>query len=98
MVELHILEMCQVIEYQSVKLNARLTMIVTVIKGKNLEQRLDLPAEIVEEDIWVTKGTKVDSFEGANNAIGTLVLKFRTQEDLENAITHQRAWLNVIVK
>ncbi len=64
----------------------------------HLEISKDLPAEVVEEDLWVEKGDKVESFEGANNAIGTLVLKFHTAEELENAITNQKQWLNVIVK
>lgn len=64
----------------------------------HLEISKDLPAEVVEEDLWVEKGDKVESFEGANNAIGTLVLKFKTAEELEKAITHQHDWLHVIVK
>lgn len=64
----------------------------------HLEIDKNLPAEIVEEDLWVNKGDHVDSFEGANNAIGTLVLKFQSAEELEHAITHQRDWLKVIVK
>lgn len=64
----------------------------------HLEIDKKLPAEVVEEDLWVNKGDKVESFEGANNAIGTLVLKFQTAEDLEYAITHQREWLKVFVK
>lgn len=64
----------------------------------HLEISKDLPAEVVEEDIWVKQGDKVESFEGANNAIGTLVLKFQTAEELEKAITNQRDWLRVIVK
>ena len=64
----------------------------------HLEISKDLPAEIVEEDLWVEKGDKVESFEGANNAIGTLVLKFQAAEELEKAITNQRSWLNVVVK
>lgn len=64
----------------------------------HLEISKDLPAEIVEEDLWVEKGDKVESFEGANNAIGTLVLKFQTAEELEEAITNQRKWLKVVVK
>lgn len=63
-----------------------------------LEISKDLPAEIVEEDLWVVKGDKVEGFEGANNAIGTLVLKFQTAEELEKAITNQRSWLKVVVK
>ena len=64
----------------------------------HLEISKDLPAEIIEEDLWVNKGDKVESFEGANNAIGTLVLKFNTAEDLEKAITNQSDWLHVNVK
>lgn len=64
----------------------------------HLEISKDLPAEIVEEDLWVVKGNKVEGFEGANNAIGTLVLKFQTAEELERAITNQRSWLKVVVK
>lgn len=64
----------------------------------HLEISKDMPAEIVEEDLWVENGDKVEGFEGANNAIGTLVLKFQTAEELEKAITNQRNWLKVIVK
>ena len=64
----------------------------------HLEISKELPAEVVEEDLWVKQGDHVDSFEGANNAIGTLVLKFKTAEELEYAIIHQREWLKVVVK
>ncbi len=64
----------------------------------HLEIADTLRAEIVEEDLWVKQGDKVESFEGANNAIGTLVLKFQTKEDLEYSITHQCDWLKVVVK
>ena len=64
----------------------------------HLEISKDLPAEIVEEDLWVKQGDKVESFEGANNAIGTLVLKFQTAEALEKALSHQTDWLRVVVE
>lgn len=64
----------------------------------HLEISKVLPAEVIEEDLWVKNGDKVESFEGANNAIGTLVLKFQTAEELEYAITHQHEWLKVVVK
>lgn len=63
-----------------------------------LEISKDLPAKIVEEDLWVTKGVKINGFEGANDAIGTLVLKFQSVDDLEKCITNQREWLDVFVK
>lgn len=58
----------------------------------------DLPAEIVERDLWVKPGDHVDSFDGANNAIGTLVLRFNNEEELEQAITSQQKWLKVITE
>ena len=64
----------------------------------HLEISKELPAEIVEEDLWVENGDKVEGFEGANNAIGTLVLKFQSAEELEKSITNQRSWLKVVVK
>lgn len=64
----------------------------------HLEIDNNLPAEIVEEDLWVSKGDHVDSFKGANNAIGILVLKFQSTVELEHAITHQRDWLKLVVK
>ena len=63
----------------------------------HLEISKGLPAEIVEEDLWVEKGDKVEGFEGANNAIGTLVLKFQTAEELEKVITNQRSWMKVVL-
>lgn len=53
---------------------------------------------VVEEDLWVKKGDNVDAFNGANNAIGTLVLRFENAEDIEKAITNQGEWLKVITK
>ena len=57
-----------------------------------------LPAEVVEEDLWVKPGDHVHGFEAANDAIGTLVLRFESAEELENAIVNQKEWLKVIVK
>ena len=55
-------------------------------KFDHIEISRDLSAEVVEEDLWVKAGDDVESFDGANNAIGTLVLKFETAEELEYAI------------
>ena len=64
----------------------------------HLEVAPSFSGEIVEEDLWVESEDRVDSFKGANNAIGTLVLSFKTEEEMEQAITHQREWLKVVVK
>lgn len=63
-----------------------------------LEIASEISAEIVKCDLWVEKGEHVNNFLGANDAIGTLALKFQTAEALEQAITHQREWLKIVVK
>lgn len=63
-----------------------------------LEIDADLPAEIVEKNLWVKQGDKVDGFEGANNAIGTLVLRFEDAGEMEKVLVNQREWIKVIVK
>lgn len=68
--------------------------------GEFVELQIDpsLPAEVVEKDLWVKPGDFVHGFEAANDAIGTLVLRFENAEDLESAITTQGEWLKVVVK
>ena len=65
---------------------------------QSLQIDTSLPAAIVEEDLWVQPGDYVHGFEAANDAIGTLVLRFETAEDLEHAITNQASWLKIIVR
>lgn len=57
-----------------------------------------LPAEIVETDLWVKEGDFVHGFEGANNAIGTLVMRFDDAGEMEKAIVNQQEWLKILVK
>lgn len=64
----------------------------------SLEIANTLPAEVIERDLWVQTGDRVEAFNGANNAIGTLVLCFADKEQMEYAVTHQSEWLKVVVK
>lgn len=57
-----------------------------------------LPAEIVETDLWVKEGDFVHGFEGANNAIGTLVMRFDDAGEMEKALARQSKWLSLKVK
>lgn len=63
----------------------------------HLDISKDMPAEIVEKDLWVKKGDKVNAFKGANDAIGTLVLKFENENVMEESISDISSWLKVIV-
>ncbi len=64
---------------------------------EGLEIAKDLPAEVIEEDLWVKKGDCVNSFEGANDAIGTLVLKFKNEVAKKGCIRDIPSWLKVKV-
>jgi hypothetical protein len=63
-----------------------------------IEISKELPAIIVEEDLWVEKGDRINAFEGANDAIGTLVLRFDNKGEMDKAIKNVSDWLKVIVR
>lgn len=54
--------------------------------------------KVIEKDFWVRSGDPVKEFQSARDAIGTLVMRFDTQEELEYAITHQHEWLHIVEK
>ena len=58
----------------------------------------EMESYVKEQDFWYKQGDSVKEFQSARDAIGTLVMRFETAEDLEFAITHQGEWLKVIVK
>lgn len=52
---------------------------------------------VYEIDLWVTKGDQIKGFEGANDAIGTLVLRCETEEQMLDLIKNQTSWLKVVM-
>jgi len=50
---------------------------------------------VIETDLWVTPGDFVHSFQGANNAIGTLVLRFPTRKELEFSMNTISSWCRI---
>ncbi len=55
----------------------------------------EMSSHVVERDLWVRDGERVSSFNGANDAIGTLVLKLDSQSELESIIRAQGEWIKV---
>lgn len=53
---------------------------------------------VFQTDLWVSEGERVYSFNGANDAIGTLVLHFDNEHELVEALNNQMNWLTVKVK
>lgn len=66
--------------------------------GKFKELKVDAQLEIIEKDLWVDVGQEIRTFTGANEAIGTLVLKFDSKEDMENIVGNIDDYVEVIVK
>ena len=53
---------------------------------------------VVQVDLWVKENDVVKAFHGANDAIGTLVLRFSTVTELESVLANQKMWLEVLLK
>lgn len=64
---------------------------------QNLEIHSDFQKYIIESNLWVKSGDKIEGFNGANNAIGTLVLRSDSQKELESMLKTQNKWIRIIV-
>lgn len=58
----------------------------------------EIRSNIVEEDLWIAPGTKVGGFSAANEAVGTLVLKFETEEQLQRVMNDIPRYVKVQLK
>lgn len=58
----------------------------------------DMQQYVIEIDLWVKPGDIVLGFNAANDAIGTLVLKFSSHDELIKALTSQHEWLQIVLK
>ena len=63
----------------------------------NLEVAESFKNKVVETDLWVSPGDKVECFAGANHAIGTLVMRYDSLDELNSAMNKIKSWCNVIV-
>lgn len=53
---------------------------------------------IIENDLWIESGDSVGGFSGANEAIGTLVLRFDTHENMQKVLENQNDFVKVLLK
>lgn len=56
-----------------------------------------IESNIIEKDIWIEKGTVVGGFSGANEAVGTIVLKFEKEEQLLKVLENQNKYIKIIL-
>ena len=64
---------------------------------QGIEINPTLNAEVVETDLWVNPGDTIRGFEGANDAIGTLVLKFDDSKVLDSTILRINKYIKIHV-
>ena len=53
---------------------------------------------VIEVDLWVIQGEEIHSFTAANFSIGTVVMKFASQEELESKLSSMERYIKVIVE
>lgn len=51
---------------------------------------------VVETDLWVNRGDTIHGFTGANNTIGTLVMKFDSEKELDHVLENQSSLFRLL--
>lgn len=64
---------------------------------KDLQIDTSLDDYIVETDLWVKQGDKINAFTGANEAIGTMILNFDDSDKLDNVQSKHSQYFKVIL-
>ena len=57
-----------------------------------------IAGEVFERDLWIEPGTKVGGFSAANEAIGTLVLRFASEERLQEVMGDPSHYVRVLLQ
>lgn len=78
------------IDFPKVEFNGYWAEAILHSKRAGIFESLSVSEEIedyvIEKDIWVQKGDKIGAFSGANESIGTLIMRFDAREKMEEVI------------
>jgi len=58
----------------------------------------EIRPNVIEEDLWVESGAPVAGFSAANALLGTVILKFDSQERMNEVLDNQRNFVQVLLK
>ena len=64
-----------------------------IFQGIDICSNID--SQLVELDLWVTLGADVHRFLGANNALGTIILRFNDLDTMNDVLQNQDKWLKI---
>ena len=62
---------------------------------KELRVSQEIKENIVEKNLWIEQGDLVDEFEAANNSIGTLVLKFNSENETMQILNNIEKYVEI---
>ena len=54
-------------------------------------------SNVIERDLWIEPGTTVGGFQAANEAVGTLVLKFESEEKLQQIMGDVSCYVKILL-
>ena len=66
-----------------------------IFKGVHIDEKMR--QNVKDQLLYKHKGEHVSEFQAANEAVGSLFMRFETREEMEQAITHQSEWLTILV-
>ena len=58
----------------------------------------EIKNNILEENIFVKRGDKVSKFDGSNHTLGTMIMKFESQDEMLEKMDNMEKYLKVIVE
>lgn len=64
-----------------------------IFKGLKLSNKIK--KNIVDKNVWIENGTFVGSFESANQAIGTIILRFDDLLEMEDVLNNQDKYIKI---
>ena len=53
---------------------------------------------VVEKDIWIKVGAEVNEFSGANETLGTLIFRFKTEQMMREVLEAQEQYVEVVIE
>ena len=65
---------------------------------KSMEINSTIKKNIIEEEIRVKAGDKIEAFNGANNAIGTLFFCFDSRKKMKYCLENYKKWIRINIK
>lgn len=65
-----------------------------IFRGVTLDSDFE-SRHVIEKEFRVTEGSRVSAFSGANNAIGTLFLRFYSYSEMTLALERQKEWFKI---